>query len=771
MNDFMRIEESPMQAPKSYLDWIQACKEKAGKLGLDWDFPVDDDGIAPSPWEVSTILGLRNDDALRVIQFGVPADYKARGDALRASNAMQPCANKPAAEWLTFMKAIVIERITNRKSESQLKTDLFAARLLSAVSDSSPWNVSPEDLVRGLQLATRGVERERRVVEMEAMIRWTLDMPHRAHHVMLTADPRVRAILSQDNVQGETRRVARRTLNSRLRAEQLPEKRAFWELVRIVFTEMPKSFNDALRFAIIRLLIITGMRVTEAVMLPLDWKRIRESKDFDGASAASRGGTGDVITLRYFPAKQGAVNRGEQGYSFREAFQPVPPMFEAALEETLLEIEKLTAPMRTMVRNQRLADRLFPMHGRDELVSAVELMIRITGNPTFAGHLSSEARAEIAAEFCKSRFDGKTLRSLLGKHLSKSRASQEILNHLCGRTKLSFRFANRDQFGHLIAKVTAKNLSEVYWRIGEIEDALLESRLEPTWRFSRDVASGGKVSLDQFLFLQPSRISTSLFASDRIVGISLCDERFVMDGLCRMPTTSLFVRYGQTEEDKSLSLETHDFRHLLDNEMFRHGVSDAIITKRFARTSVAQSHAYDHRSLEESLDGVDLNERESELLGDSHAATVLLLHRQGRLGKSDVMDTFLRIQEEEGDDAALQFLATEADGFHTTPYGHCLTSFAINPCEKQLQCFNKCKHLVTTDRPEHRESLVKLEGSLKTQMDAIQKRKLKTPGSVNQLKSCKDLLDGVAAALAASPGSPVFPDGLDRSKPKVTRVI
>lgn len=771
MNDFTPIEESPAQAPSAYLDWMRACQDKACKLGLDWNFPVDDDGVSEAPWEVSSILGLRNNAPLRLIQFGLPEDYQARADSLRSENAKERIVWKPTSEWLDFMKAIAIERITNRKSESELRADLFAARLLSAITDSLPWNLTPEDLVRGLQLATRGVKRERRVIEMEAMIRWTLDMPHRAHHIMLTASPSVRAILSHDNVQGQTRRVARQSLNSRLRAEQLPEKRAFWELVRIVFTDIPKSFNDALRFAIIRLLIITGMRVTEAVMLPLDWKRVRESKDFDGASAASRGGTGDVLTLRYFPAKQGAANRGVEGYQFLEDFQPVPPMFEAVLQETLEEIEKLTAPMRSMVRNQRLADRLFPMYGRDELVSAVELMIRITGNPTFAGYLSSEARAEMIEECSKSRFDITTLRTLLDKHLVTSRSSPEVRKHLSGLTKLAFQFSNRDRSGNLMSKVTAKNVSDVHWRIGEIEDALMASRFKPTWNFSRELASGGRVTLDQLLFLQPSGSLTTLFAPDKLVGISPCDETFIMNGLCRMPTTSLFIRYGKTEEDKSLSLESHDFRHLLDNEMFRHNVSDAIITKRFARTSVAQSHAYDHRSLEESLDGMDLTDREAELLGDSHAAKVLLLHRQGRLGRSDVMDAFLRIQEEEGEDAALQFLATEADGFHTTPYGHCLTSFAINPCEKQLQCFNNCKHLVTTDRPEHRVSLVKLEGSLKTQMEALQKRDLKTPGSVNQLKSCKDLLEGVAAALAASPGAPVFPEGVDRSKPKVRRVI
>lgn len=51
------------------------------------------------------------------------------------------------------------------------------------------------------------------------------------------------------------------------------------------------------------------------------------------------------------------------------------------------------------------------------------------------------------------------------------------------------------------------------------------------------------------------------------------------------------------------------------------------------------------------------------------------------------------IQRLEGDEAAFVFLATEADGFHSTPYGHCLNSFTVEPCPKALECFAGCRHL------------------------------------------------------------------------------
>src|SRR5690606_5981657 len=69
---------------------------------------------------------------------------------------------------------------------------------------------------------------------------------------------------------------------------------------------------------------------------------------------------------------------------------------------------------------------------------------------------------------------------------------------------------------------------------------------------------------------------------------------------------NIFSRYGQTDEDRALSLNTHSLRHLQNAELFRLGVADTIITKRFNRRSVAQSYVYDHRSLAEDLAHIDL---------------------------------------------------------------------------------------------------------------------------------------------------------------------
>ncbi len=90
-------------------------------------------------------------------------------------------------------------------------------------------------------------------------------------------------------------------------------------------------------------------------------------------------------------------------------------------------------------------------------------------------------------------------------------------------------------------------------------------------------------------------------------------------------SASLFEKYGETDEDRALKIESHMLRHLQNTELFRLGVADTIISKRFNRRSVAQSYEYDHRSLAEELDQIrnsaghrDYARRESEHGGQPH---------------------------------------------------------------------------------------------------------------------------------------------------------
>lgn len=224
---------------------------------------------------------------------------------------------------------------------------------------------------------------------------------------------------------------------------------------------------------------------------------------------------------------------------------------------------------------------------------------------------------------------------------------------------------------------------------------------------------------------------------------------------------SLFSQYGANEEDRKLTLESHKLRHLQNTELFRLGVADTIISKRFNRRSVAQSYEYDHRSLAEELDQISIPEEFELTLGEK-ATTVAKMIKAGK-ANGPIVSTFLNIQAKQGDVAAYEYLRVEADGFHATPYGHCLNSFTVDPCPKHLECFANCRHLSATDLPENRANLVRLEGKFEAAIEIIKSRPSPSIGWKNQLQHAEQRLAGVQRLLSTKSGEVVFPNGVDLS--------
>jgi len=182
------------------------------------------------------------------------------------------------------------------------------------------------------------------------------------------------------------------------------------------------------------------------------------------------------------------------------------------------------------------------------------------------------------------------------------------------------------------------------------------------------------------------------------------------------------------------------------------------------------------------------------LLGEKSATVARLI--KGGKAAGPIVKAFETILKTQGEDAAIEYLRAEADGFHSTPYGHCINSFMVDPCPTHLECFNGCRHLTATGLTENRTNLVQLEARLQVAVDAIQARKGITGGAVaslpetaqdqansvqlpaaaaiqrrvttigldNQLAHATTRLANVRKLLAAEPGQVVFPDGPDLSK-------
>ena len=227
-------------------------------------------------------------------------------------------------------------------------------------------------------------------------------------------------------------------------------------------------------------------------------------------------------------------------------------------------------------------------------------------------------------------------------------------------------------------------------------------------------------------------------------------------------TTSIFSTYGNTDHTKDLAIKTHEFRHLQNTELFRLGVSDAIITKRFNRNSVSQSHVYDHRSLSEDLKAIRIPDEAQGILSGKAEDTFRMI--SAGLASGPIVDEFKEIQSQLGDQAAYKFLAAEADGLHSTPYGHCINSFTVDPCPKHLECFSGCIHLTRSPLTEHTRNLEKLKERFETLLSSIEEHPA-PPGAKEKMQTQAEVrLAGITKMLETSHGKRVFPEGKDMSR-------
>lgn len=570
----------------------------------------------------------------------------------------------------------------------------------------------------------------------------------------------------------------RHNLEDRKRVERLPERRAFWELIRIVMTEKPHTFMDELRFAAIRIMILTGFRIGEAALLPANWRTDRHYYDSSERPAGELGGYSQSLMIRHFAEKQQAKNADSKVLVEKSHY--VPQMFEEIVTETLSRAVAITSPLRDMLRKQTETGRILPEFEFNDLVPTTHIYTRLTGNAFWLDFSEEHKRTWIQA--CRQNYASECF--------DKLQKSQEQLNAsnngtMSATARMFYRrmakYERKD--GCSLALLDAsgnaaslqRDMSQVFVRIGDLENFLRttsDSKLPDTDSFrltDRDFSSW------EFLFLHPKRS----LAEERNDGI--CDiTRYVSVG--RPDTTligfalgeqtnsdTLFKRYGQSEDDKELVLTSHMLRHLQNTELFRLGVADTIISKRFNRRSVAQSYEYDHRSLAEELDQLELPVEVEMALGEK-ASTVAKMIQAGK-ANGPIVDAFKQIQRDEGDTAAFEYLKIEADGFHATPYGHCLNSFTVDPCPKHLECFSGCRHLSATNLPENRVHLRTLEFKLVAAVETAEAKPSKSIGRTNQIQHAKVRLEGVRTLLATQEGDRPFPDGPDLSIPRNAGVM
>ena len=767
----------------SFVSYLNYGKSLASAHSLDWDMELDDDGKTKEGWNLTEIVGSPG-TSFYLRDFGPDNKSLKIINAERVKLSKSPLSIVALSKnWQDLIKSVTCEQLfVNRNSVGHINSNIIRPIkvLATCCKGLEPWTINVDILKVTLKVANE-IQKSGKLADVIAgIVRNIIDANNLSESCPLYLTLEYKRITSTRNRIAKSQKSKKQLLSDlkqRKNEQKLPEIKAFWELIRIVFTEEPHGFLDALRFSIIKVMIICGLRIGEAVLLPLDWKREREYFDSKGQSADKSGGFAKALILRHFAEKQQLANSDSS--ILTESTQFIPSIFEETLTESLETIEKITAPLRQTLKMQSETSRLLPWYNRDDLISVAKAYTHLSGNPIWLD-ISDEKVVNYTKEY-KENFDPSILGSLyeFQEYLYNSTDSiknlnpsmyvylNRIQNDKNTKKKLTFRTSNGEEYPS-----QRKMWREVYFQVGELEDHLnitKPSKVSDTKAYKTE---SGILQPWKLLFLFPKRSLNE----ERNGGITDVNKYYsvgapntdlithALGSSDKKDCVSLFQRYGKTEEDRNLSLNSHSLRHLQNTELFRLGVADTIITKRFNRKSVAQSYEYDHRSLSEELDAIEIPENVEISLGENSSTVAKMI----KLGKANgpIIDNFKSIQTEQGDEAAFEYLRVEADGFHATPYGHCINSFTVDPCPKNLECFSGCRHLTATDLPENRRNLEKLEQKLNAALLDIESRPKSTIGRENQLSHAKVRLKGVRALLNTAPGVQVFPKGKDLSKPK-----
>ncbi len=637
--------------------YVDSARELARSKGVSWELPVSPDGSIDKSqaWNLTKMAGATPPPTNLLRHLGPdPKTLKVLNDKRAADGlpSIQPKALSPG--WQNLIKAGVIDRIYISRNQPASVANAVVRPLMALATcaqDDEPWELTKDHLELAHMVAGKIQKSGKLGDDILGVVRILIDANLLADRCPLSSKNKQRRVHPRHT------KAVRHRLEDRHGPQKLPTERAFWEAVRIAWTEPPQSFFDLQKFAMTKILVMCGFRGNEASRIPVDWKRWREYTDTHGRNAGEAGGIGRSLMLRHFAEKQRIV--GTDSIALYETTQHIPANFEVPLIETLDDIADKTAPLRQHLQMQIETGRIFPQFRPDQHVPITEIYTLLTGEPF------------VYEDEQRSNFIGKYRRDLDASLFTEIRERQEHLKHLGAPLErrvrvylgsqlgkgISQQAPFRDCNGNRRSELRRKNVeySSDKFLIGELEEFLKKaiptklSDVEP-FRFS----NGSQLNASDMLFLAPKRA----LAEDRNDGI--CDvTRYAFVGRVTLKDLahslssggslpSMYEKYGNTDEARSLSLASHQFRHLQNTELFRLGIADTIITKRFNRRSVAQSHEYDHRTLAEELDAIEVPKLAEPLLTGKAREVFKMI--AGRKAHGPIVDEFKRIQLEEGDE-------------------------------------------------------------------------------------------------------------------------
>lgn len=234
---------------ESFEAFIQYGQTLAEARKLSWDFPLEPDGSAKSGWNLTELAnGHPPNHHLRDLGF----DDKALQaiNERRTEDVRPPLSKQPLSQaWQDLIKSAVCDTLfVHRYSTGHAVLQIIRPLkvLATCAHPLEPWQLNV-DAVRWAVDIAKAIQPSGRLADnIVSLMRSLIDANHLAeacpiYPVLGIARPgwghdRSRVVKGKDELRDD--------LTQRKREERLPEKKAFWELIRIIFTEKPSSLSD-----------------------------------------------------------------------------------------------------------------------------------------------------------------------------------------------------------------------------------------------------------------------------------------------------------------------------------------------------------------------------------------------------------------------------------------------------------------------------------------------------------------------------------------------
>jgi len=264
----------------AFTAYIRHGKALAEAKSLAWDFPMDLSGIAKTGWNLTKLVGGTPPPVHYLRDLGSDDKTLQNLNLRRTELGQVPLSKAPLeVEWRDLIKAATCDQLffkRNTTTNTQQNVIRPLKVLATCAGALRPWQLNA-DVVREAAILAKEIQASGKLADLVVgVVKNIIDKNHLAQACPLYPALLIHRLPVPHNRQSraaKTKEHLLTDLEQRKRSERLPERKAFWELMRIVFTEQPKTLLDALRFAALKVMVIGGLRIGEAVMLPADWKR------------------------------------------------------------------------------------------------------------------------------------------------------------------------------------------------------------------------------------------------------------------------------------------------------------------------------------------------------------------------------------------------------------------------------------------------------------------------------------------------------------------